>query len=100
MICKFYSIQTVSAVCYLFYDYLFIGNQIALDKVAEEYRGTHGDREELLGQWEAILDQMNRRDKAIELTAEELDLVKGRISEQETALGEKKEFLANEEGLY
>ena len=68
--------------------------------MAEEYRSTHGEREELLGQWEAILDQMKRRDLAIELTAEELDHVKTGISEQENALSEKKEFLTNEEGIF
>ncbi|KAI6647940.1 Coiled-coil domain-containing protein 39-like isoform X2 [Oopsacas minuta] len=75
-----------------------ISNQIALDKVAEEYRDTHKEREELLKQWEAILDQMKRRDGSIELTAKELESVKTTISEQENALDQKKQFLLNEEG--
>ena len=84
----------------LFLIILSSGNQIALDKVAEEYRDTHKEREELLRQWEAILDQMKRRDGAIEATADELGTLKAEISERENALDEKKDFLNNEEGIY
>ena len=66
--------------------------------MAEEYRATHKERTELLSQWESILEQMKRRDEAIQRTAEELEAVKKEISLQENALEEKKGFLDNEEG--
>ena len=44
--------------------------QIELDKTAEEFRKTHKDRQDLIRQWEAIIDQMQKRDNHIEKSAQ------------------------------
>ncbi len=44
--------------------------QIELDKTAEEFRKTHKDRQDLIRQWEAIIDQMQKRDNQIEKSAQ------------------------------
>jgi len=43
--------------------------QIELDKTAEEFRNAHADRQELISQWEQTIDQMQRRDKEMDLLA-------------------------------
>lgn len=44
--------------------------QVELDKTAEEFRKTHKDRQELIRQWENIIDQMQKRDQQIEASAQ------------------------------
>ncbi|CAF0859941.1 unnamed protein product [Brachionus calyciflorus] len=46
--------------------------QVELDKTAEEFRKTHRDRQELIRQWEDIIEQMQKRDKQIESSAQQL----------------------------
>ena len=43
--------------------------QIEFDKTAEEFRKAHADRQELINQWEYTIDQMQRRDKEMDLLA-------------------------------
>lgn len=43
--------------------------QIELDKTAEDFRRAHIEREELLSQWENIVEQMLRRDHEMDLLA-------------------------------
>jgi coiled-coil domain-containing protein 39 len=44
--------------------------QIELDKTADEFRKTHRERQELIKQWETIIDQMQKRDSQIEQSAQ------------------------------
>ena len=44
--------------------------QVELDKTAEEFRKMHRERQELIKQFEAIVDQMMKRDKQIEQAAQ------------------------------
>ena len=44
--------------------------QIELDKTAEEFRKTHKERQDLIRQWENIIDQMQKRDNQIERSAQ------------------------------
>jgi len=43
--------------------------QIELDKTAEEFRKAHLDRQELLKQWESTIDQMQKRDRDMDILA-------------------------------
>lgn len=43
--------------------------QIELDKTAEEFRKAHVDRQELLKQWESTIDQMQKRDREMDILA-------------------------------
>ena len=44
--------------------------QVELDKTAEEFRKMHKERQELIKQWESIIDQMQKRDNQIEQSAQ------------------------------
>lgn len=44
--------------------------QMELDKTAEEFRKTHKERQDLIKQWEQIIDQMQKRDNQIESSAQ------------------------------
>ena len=43
--------------------------QIELDKTAEDFRKSHQDRQELIEQWEHTIEQMQRRDKEMDILA-------------------------------
>ena len=43
--------------------------QIELDKTAEEFRKAHGERQELLRQWENTIEQMQKRDREMDQLA-------------------------------
>ena len=40
-----------------------------LDKTAEQFRVAHAERQDLLVQWEATIEQMKRRDAEMDLLA-------------------------------
>ena len=40
--------------------------QLELDKTAEEFRKAHNERQELIRQWEATIEQMQRRDNEMD----------------------------------
>jgi UDP-glucose:O-linked fucose beta-1,3-glucosyltransferase len=40
-----------------------------LDKTAEDFRKAHQERQEIIQQWENTLEQMQRRDKEMDLLA-------------------------------
>lgn len=44
--------------------------QLELDKTADEFRKTHRERQDLIKQWENIIDQMQKRDSQIEQSAQ------------------------------
>ena len=41
--------------------------QIALDKTAEDFRVAHAERNNLIRQWEHTIEQMQRRDREMDL---------------------------------
>nr|KAG5697900.1 hypothetical protein BaRGS_026838 [Batillaria attramentaria] len=70
--------------------------QIELDKTAEDFRKAHTDRQELIYQWEHTIEQMQRRDKDMDLLAAQLARVKVDVRKKEEAIREKQQFLDNE----
>lgn len=40
-----------------------------LDKTAEDFRKAHAERQDLIQQWEFTIEQMQRRDKEMDLLA-------------------------------
>ena len=48
---------------------MFVHLQIELDKTAEDFRKAHQERQELIRQWENTIEQMQRRDKEMDLLA-------------------------------
>ena len=43
--------------------------QVELDKIAEEFRSSHTERQDLIHQWELTIYQMQKRDKEIDALA-------------------------------
>ncbi|XP_070537855.1 coiled-coil domain-containing protein 39-like [Ptychodera flava] len=70
--------------------------QLELDKTAEEFRKAHNDRQELINQWEATIEQMQKRDHEMDLLAAELTKVKSEVRNRQEAVKEKQQFLENE----
>ncbi|KAK3698535.1 hypothetical protein QZH41_014464 [Actinostola sp. cb2023] len=70
--------------------------QIELDKTAEEFRKAHSDRQELLKQWESTIEQMQKRDREMDLLAVRLAEVKLEVRDKEQQILEKQKFLENE----
>lgn len=70
--------------------------QIELDKTAEEFRRAHAERQELIKQWEYTIEQMQRRDKEMDLLASALARVKAEVRNREETIKEKQQFLENE----
>ncbi|KAJ8309699.1 hypothetical protein KUTeg_011564, partial [Tegillarca granosa] len=70
--------------------------QIELDKTAEDFRRAHVERQELITQWEYTIEQMQRRDKEMDLLAAQLARVKAEVRKREESIKEKQQFLENE----
>uniref|UniRef100_A0A8C5R1E6 Coiled-coil domain-containing protein 39 n=1 Tax=Leptobrachium leishanense TaxID=445787 RepID=A0A8C5R1E6_9ANUR len=70
--------------------------QIELDKTAEDFRKAHSERQQLIQQWESTIDQMQKRDKEIDLCALVLAQVKQELRESEGVIKEKMQFLKSE----
>ncbi|CAH1781534.1 unnamed protein product [Owenia fusiformis] len=70
--------------------------QIELDKTAEEFRKAHAERQELIKQWEYTIEQMQKRDKEMDLLASQLARVKAEVRQREDMIKEKQQFLDNE----
>ncbi|KAK3603714.1 hypothetical protein CHS0354_023327 [Potamilus streckersoni] len=70
--------------------------QIELDKTAEDFRRAHQERQELIQQWENTIEQMQRRDKEMDLLAAQLAKVKAEVRKREESIKEKQMFLENE----
>ncbi|BFZ06218.1 hypothetical protein BsWGS_09257 [Bradybaena similaris] len=73
-----------------------ITSQIELDKTAEDFRRAHIEREELLSQWENIVEQMQRRDQEMDLLAAKLATAKQTIRNNNDVISEKLLFLDHE----
>ncbi|XP_048746440.2 coiled-coil domain-containing protein 39-like isoform X1 [Ostrea edulis] len=70
--------------------------QIELDKTAEDFRKAHQERQNLIEQWEHTIEQMQRRDKEMDLLAAKLARVKAEVRKREESIKEKQQFLDNE----
>ncbi|XP_038603113.1 coiled-coil domain-containing protein 39 [Tachyglossus aculeatus] len=72
--------------------------QIELDKTAEAFRRVHGERQELIKQWENTIEQMQKRDQEIDRCALLLATMKQEIRTKEGVIKEKIQFLESETG--
>lgn len=72
-------------------------SQIELDKIAEDFRKAHADRELLLSQWEGTIEQMQRRDKEMDILAAQLARAKQEVRRHNEMIKEKQMFLENEQ---
>lgn len=70
--------------------------QLELDKTAEEFRKAHNERQELIRQWEATIEQMQRRDNEMDALNRELAQVKTNVRDHQESVKEKQQFLDNE----
>ncbi|PIK37807.1 putative coiled-coil domain-containing protein [Apostichopus japonicus] len=70
--------------------------QLELDKTAEEFRKAHNDRQNLIAQWEATIEQMQKRDREMDGLALRLAEAKAELRANESQVGEKRQFLENE----
>ncbi|XP_074154367.1 LOW QUALITY PROTEIN: coiled-coil domain-containing protein 39 [Sminthopsis crassicaudata] len=70
--------------------------QIELDKAAQDFQRVHGERQELIRQWESTIEQMQKRDKDIDHCALLLAKAKQELRSKETMVKEKIKFLENE----
>ncbi|KAJ8030943.1 Coiled-coil domain-containing protein 39 [Holothuria leucospilota] len=70
--------------------------QLELDKTAEEFRKAHNDRQDLIAQWEATIEQMQRRDREMDRLALQLAEAKANLRNNEDQVNEKRSFLENE----
>ena len=50
-----------------------VSSKVELDKTAEEFRKTHKERQELIKQWEYIIEQMQKRDNDIDEAAQVIE---------------------------
>ncbi|GFO22705.1 coiled-coil domain-containing protein 39 [Plakobranchus ocellatus] len=71
-------------------------SQIELDKIAEDFRKAHMEREELLSQWENTIEQMQRRDREMDVLASKLAKAKQEVRRHNDIIREKQQFLENE----
>ncbi|XP_044523713.1 coiled-coil domain-containing protein 39 [Gracilinanus agilis] len=70
--------------------------QIELDKAAQDFRRVHGERKDLIKQWENTIEQMQKRDRDIDHCALTLATVKQDLRAKENIIKEKIKFLENE----
>ena len=71
--------------------------QIELDKTAEDFKRLHQDRGDLVGQWEAAVQAMQKRDESIQHAREEFLTTKRQLKEKQQVLTERDGFLQTEQ---
>ncbi|KAL5004553.1 hypothetical protein ScPMuIL_018009 [Solemya velum] len=71
-------------------------SQIELDKTAEDFRKAHAERQNLISQWEMTIEQMQKRDREMDMLAAHLAQVKADVRKREEGIKEKQQFLENE----
>ena len=55
---------------FMFLNKMHLGHfQLELDKTAEAFRKSHAERQEVLHQWEATIQQMQKRDHEMDVAA-------------------------------
>jgi hypothetical protein len=62
-----------------FYKYRQNKIKVELEKTAEDFRKAHKERQELIKQWEIIIEQMQKRDTEIDGAAQVLNYKVARI---------------------
>mmetsp|Transcript_5315 Transcript_5315/g.17662 ORF Transcript_5315/g.17662 Transcript_5315/m.17662 type:complete len:868 (+) Transcript_5315:644-3247(+) len=70
--------------------------QIQLDKTAQDFRELHGERQELVRQWDEAVDAMRKRDESIQRASEAFAQRKLELREKQMALDHTAKFLDNE----
>ncbi|KFQ34172.1 Coiled-coil domain-containing protein 39, partial [Mesitornis unicolor] len=70
--------------------------QMELDRAVEDFHRVHQERQEVIRQWENIIQQMQKRDQQIDHCALLITEIKQEIRKKEIVLKEKTSFLANE----
>lgn len=73
--------------------------QVELDKTAEEFRRTHRERQELIAQWEQIIDQMQKRDNQIDQSAQQLIKMNMDYQTCQDELEKKKKFFEDQKNI-
>ena len=71
--------------------------RVELDKLGEDYRNAHDERQTLLDQWEQTLQQIQKRERDIQKITEQLDKLQAVMDKRNAALDEQKKFLAEEQ---
>ncbi|CAF0888168.1 unnamed protein product [Rotaria sp. Silwood1] len=71
--------------------------QVELDKIADTFRRSHMQRQQLIKRWETILEQMQRKDYDIDRLAIELIQVKAKTRVKEQELNQQKIFYEHEQ---
>ncbi|BFZ00548.1 hypothetical protein BsWGS_03587 [Bradybaena similaris] len=74
-----------------------VASQIELDKIAENFRNAHLEREELLLQWENTIELMKRRDRDMDQLAIKLAEVKQEVCRQNNIMCHKQQYLQREQ---
>ncbi|MEW5311178.1 MAG: hypothetical protein WDW38_002914 [Sanguina aurantia] len=70
--------------------------QTQLDKAAEDFRKLHGERQELIRQWDEAMDAMKQRDGAILVASETFASRKQDLRERQSEVDAQARFLDNE----
>ena len=73
--------------------------QVELDKTAEEFRRTHKERQDLIKQWEFIIDQMQKRDYQIDASAQQLMKMNIDLQVGKDELDAKKKFYEDQKNM-
>ncbi|CAF0839436.1 unnamed protein product [Didymodactylos carnosus] len=73
------------------------GLQVELDKTASDFRKSHQHRQDLIQRSEQMIEQMQSRDRDIDLLAVQLVKIKAEARSVEELIIEKKEFYKNEQ---
>ncbi|KAJ1334667.1 hypothetical protein BSLG_007822 [Batrachochytrium salamandrivorans] len=67
--------------------------QIELDKTTDSFKQLHQERQELIDQWEAAIENMKKRDHDIERSQEKYQAQKEEIRKTQDQLKDRQEFL-------
>ncbi|KAI8919783.1 hypothetical protein BC831DRAFT_479983 [Entophlyctis helioformis] len=67
--------------------------QIELDKTTEAFKQLHQERQDLIDQWEAAINNMKKRDQDITSSQESYQLQKQEIRKTQETIKERQEFL-------
>lgn len=70
--------------------------QIQLDKAAEDFRKLHGERQDLIRQWDEAMEAMKQRDVAIGVASEQFAAKKAEIQKRKGELDALAQFLEDE----
>lgn len=70
--------------------------QLELDRAAEDFRQLHSERQDVVRQWEDVIESMKRRDIAIANTSREFAQRRKEIRNKQALLAERSRFLDQE----